>query len=123
MLIIKFEVDENAVGACVLDGIVDGFLSDAQEITFNQLREGAKRAADLDLSLGRSFGGQSTRRLGQSRCEVVVFERLRAQVPDVAARFVDAVAHEDTRAVKVRLWRFGFPWHGARDKFELDGDA
>src|ERR1051325_7172965 len=73
---VKLEIDDNALGLRVSHGIVDGLLSDAQEIVFDRLRERAECAADLHLSLNRSVGCQTPRSVCQGCRQIIVFKCL-----------------------------------------------
>src|ERR1043165_8670431 len=98
---VEVEVNSNGARLRVAHGVVDGLLPDAQEVVLDLRRERAERAADLELRLHVAPGCETARHLGERGRQVALFERLRAQVPDVAPRLRHAAANERARAVEV----------------------
>ena len=81
--------------------IVNSLLTYSQEIVFDQPRERSKRAADFNLRLHGGLCRQATGCLRQGCWQVVGIECLRAQVPNITARFGDAMTHQHPYAVQM----------------------
>src|SRR5215510_6841568 len=71
---IEHEIDQYPFGLRVLHGVVDCLLSDTQEIVLYHLGQRPESAVDFNLRLDSSVMSQSSRGLGQSRRQIIVFE-------------------------------------------------